>query len=68
MTKKEGGFEGANGKVQGADPEAAAQAAAAEQRLEEKDIFESAKRSLEMSKLINLSAPSFGDSKIKINK
>jgi hypothetical protein len=69
-TKREtkGGFEGADGKVQGADPEAAAQAAATEQRLEEKNLFESAERSVEMSKLINLSAPSFGDSKIKTEK
>jgi hypothetical protein len=68
MTKKEGGFEDADGKVQGADPEAAAQAAAAEQRLEEKDLFESAERSLEMNKLINLNAPSFGDSKVITEK
>ena len=66
--RTKGGFEGANGKVEGADPEAAAQAAAAEQRLEEKDLLESAERSDEMNKLINLSAPSFGDSEIKKEK
>ena len=52
-------FKGANGKVQGVDPEATAQATATEQRFEEKDLFESAERSVKMIELINLKRSQF---------
>lgn len=47
--KTKGRFEGSNRKVQGAYKEAAAKAAATEQRYQEENLFESAERSVEIN-------------------